>query len=250
MGRKSMKRARKGRETNKAGIKSLPSELMLEIIAKVASTSLTDLFNVKLSCKYFLGLAKDDYIFQHVTLMELKLWRDGVEYLNLLKRCLECENPDALFKEGLYGYIAGKNQELGLRYLKKAYEKGHVEATYVYGIILICSGGQFKQQGLEILSSLINCKLGGSRIEECRRTIENHMQCLWKINRIVPNQESYFHCNNCKKVPDFSGMKTVACVKGDYILDEDGKFMCCDYRRCEHEATLFCNRFFFKLRLD
>jgi hypothetical protein len=46
------------------------------------------------------------------------------------------------------GYFTSNNLELWLKLLKKTYEKGHVEASYIYSIILICYGGQLKHQGL------------------------------------------------------------------------------------------------------
>ena len=38
---------------------SLPNDLWIEVLGYVASTSLANLFNVKLSCKYFSELAED-----------------------------------------------------------------------------------------------------------------------------------------------------------------------------------------------
>jgi len=82
-----------------------------------------------------------------------------------LRRCKESGNPNAIFREGMHGYFTSKNPELELKLLETAYEKGHIEATYIYSIILICYRGQLNHQGFHILSSLLFCKRRGSRIK-------------------------------------------------------------------------------------
>ncbi|GLT69072.1 hypothetical protein SLA2020_412520 [Shorea laevis] len=110
-----MKTTRKKREQDKIGIKSLPNDLLMEVLAKVASASFTDLFKAKLSCKDFYRLAEDDYVFQHVSLKEFPLvWCTREELLYFLRRCKESGNPDALFREGIYGYFSSKNPKPGL----------------------------------------------------------------------------------------------------------------------------------------
>jgi hypothetical protein len=42
------------------------------------------------------------------------------------------------------GYFTSNNPKLGLKLLEKASKKGHVEASYIYNVILICYGGQLK----------------------------------------------------------------------------------------------------------
>jgi hypothetical protein len=242
---KAMKRTRKRREQHKVGIKSLPNDLQMEVLAKVASVSCTDLFKAKLSCKDFYVLAEDDYIFQHVSLKEFPLvWCTRDKVLSFLRRCKENGNSDALFREGICGYFSSKNQRPGLEFLEKASEKGHVEASYIYGLILICSGGQLKQQGLQLLSSLIIDKLGGLRIKECRRRVKDYIQSLWINNNIVRDEEPYSHretCSNYGRTPNSLTAKRAGWLSGNYIEDEDDKFMCCAYCQCDHEVDLFCN---------
>ncbi|KAE7998087.1 hypothetical protein FH972_002665 [Carpinus fangiana] len=232
------------RGQHKAGIKSLPNDLLMELLAKIASASFTDLLNVKSSCKDFHELGEDDYVFQHVTLKELPLvWYTKNEVSSLLRRCKEIENPDALFREGICGYFSSKDQGPGLEFLEKASRKGHVEASYIYGLILICSGGQLKQQGLQLLSSLITCKLGGSRMKECRRRVKDYVRSMWINNNIVRDQEPYCHvktCSNYGRTPNSLTAKG-GWHSGGYVEDEDDTFMCCAYYQCDHEVDLFCN---------
>jgi hypothetical protein len=149
-------------EEHKVGmIDILPNNMLTEVLTKVASSSFTDLFKVKLTCRDLCGLAEEDHIFQQASLENiLHSWCTNAKVL-FLKCCKESGNPDAIFREGMHGYFTSKNLELGLKLIETAHKKGHIEATYIYSIILICLGGQLKHQGLQILSSLLFCKLKG-----------------------------------------------------------------------------------------
>ena len=65
----------------------------MKVLVKIASTSVSDLFKLKLTCKDFCRSMEDDYIFQHVLLKELpKVMCTSVEILSFLKLCKESEN--------------------------------------------------------------------------------------------------------------------------------------------------------------
>jgi hypothetical protein len=149
-------------EEHKVGMTDiLPNDMLTEVLTKVASSFFTDLFKAKLTSKDLCGLAEDDHIFQQASLENIPhYWCTNAEVM-LLKRCKESGNPTAIFREGMHGYFTSKNLELGLKLIETAHKKGHIEATYIYSIILICLGGQLKHQGLQILSSLLFCKLKG-----------------------------------------------------------------------------------------
>ncbi|KAL0011670.1 hypothetical protein SO802_006778 [Lithocarpus litseifolius] len=100
---KATRRTKYKREFHSSSIKSLPNELLTEVLGHVASTSFTDLFNVKLSCKYFIEVAKDDYIFQRISLDKFPIvpLRISNEASSFFKRCEEFGNPESLFRLGL-----------------------------------------------------------------------------------------------------------------------------------------------------
>ncbi|KAJ0102621.1 hypothetical protein Patl1_05748 [Pistacia atlantica] len=130
---------------------------MFAVLALVASKSITDLINAKLSCKYLLQISKDDFIFEKASVDKFSIfpWRNMTKQVfKFLKRCEESGNPEWLFILGLYEYFSMSKTSQGLNYLKRAANKGHVEFSYVYSIILICLGGELKQLGLKLLASL------------------------------------------------------------------------------------------------
>ncbi|XP_057969606.1 putative F-box protein At1g67623 [Malania oleifera] len=176
-------------------IKSLPEEMLTEVLARVASSSLTDLCNAKLSCRDFLGAADDNYIFEHASMEKFPVapWPVSEEASSFLRRCKECGNAEALYREGMVEYFSKMGVDSGLEYLKRAAEKGHVEASYVYGIILLCTGGQPNQRSLELLSGITKSLMVKSRksrtnIRECRRRIQAIIWSIWIKNYIIPPQ--------------------------------------------------------------
>lgn len=80
----------------------------------------------------------------------------------------------------MINFIGRKKPESGRVYLKKAVEKGHAEAKYVYGIILIRSGGEQREQGLRLLSSLnlTSCSETCLRIVNFRLKIEEILRIM------------------------------------------------------------------------
>jgi hypothetical protein len=131
-------------EKHKVDIISLPNDMLMKVLTKVHSSSFTDLFKAKLTCNDLCGLAEEDHIFQQVSLEKILLfWSTNAEIM-FLRRCKESGNPEAIFREGMRGYFTSNNPKQGLKLLEKASEKGHVEASYIYSVILICHGGQLK----------------------------------------------------------------------------------------------------------
>ncbi|CAK7356025.1 unnamed protein product [Dovyalis caffra] len=210
--------------------KNFPKDLLTEVLARVASASFSDLFTAKLSCKEFLEVASENYIFEQITLEKFPVipWRISHDASSFLDRCKENGNPEALFRQGMVEYFSSKKPVSGFQYLKNAAEKGHAEATYVCGIILVCYGGQFKQEGLELLSSLKSSK----SIRQCRNKLKGIVRSMW-IDKseagIGPAEpKSHGRTCNCSKF-----------TKRGWIDEED--FPTCDSCIWDHEATLFCN---------
>ncbi|XVF69582.1 hypothetical protein PTKIN_Ptkin11bG0092800 [Pterospermum kingtungense] len=59
--------------TNKPSnlVKSLPEDMLSEILRHVASDSITDFVNTKISCKAFLGATNSNHIFEKVSMEKL-----------------------------------------------------------------------------------------------------------------------------------------------------------------------------------
>ncbi|CAK9137316.1 unnamed protein product [Ilex paraguariensis] len=100
---KTIKTKKTTRKLNDLAIKSLPKELLVDVLARVASSSFTDLFNAKLCCRDFLGAADEDYILEHVSINRFPVipWFTRDEVVAFLNRCKDNGNPEALYRQGL-----------------------------------------------------------------------------------------------------------------------------------------------------
>ena len=128
--------------------------MLSEILKHAVSNSFIDFVNAKLSCKAFLVASNYNHIFENVSMEKVSFvpWHKREKFF--LKRCKDARNAEALYRKGMINIFSRRKAESGLHYLKKAVEKGHVQAIYAYGIILICLGGELRKQGLQVVSSL------------------------------------------------------------------------------------------------
>lgn len=233
----------RAKRTNKAGtsMESLPKEMIVRVLALVASKSLTDLVNAKLSCKYLLEISEDDFIFEKVSIDKFRIlpwWKMTNPVSMFLKRCEESGNPEWLYVLGLYEFFSLSKTNYGSSCLKRAADKGHVKSSYIYSIILICCGGEQKEQGLKLLASLKRF-----RTTEFRMKIRQDFQRIWIRNIITidPEHEEDFNSRSCNCLENWNG--------GSWE-GEDAAASCCESCFCHREAEFFCqllrNHYLFK----
>ncbi|XP_028078869.1 putative F-box protein At1g67623 [Camellia sinensis] len=124
--------------------------------------------------------------------------------------------------------------ESGLEHLKRAAEKGHVEASYVYGMILHSRGGQSTKQGLKLLNAMNNtCSNSKSlRIQECRERIKAIIHTMW-INNHMVSQQTNFCCHG--KTQSITVRET---WRGRVEEDDNMSGEACEWDR---EVNLLCN---------
>ncbi|XP_050130276.1 putative F-box protein At1g67623 [Malus sylvestris] len=227
-------------------IQSLPNEVLVQVLARVASRSFDDLYSAKLSCKNFNESAQDDHIFEHVDISKFPLvsWRASEKRTRFLKRCRDLGNAEALYRQGMCDLFTSKRIEpAGIESLKRAASKGHVEATYVYGAILVCCGGDSRQKGLELLYSL-NChKSRGLSVTECREKIKELIwNTMWVnrevIGRIVEAHDENAAMKACNDCGDPQGPYT---IKQGWDFDDHNKFSNCNSCRWHQEVNIFCD---------
>lgn len=226
------------RFTTGAGtINLLPEDLLIEILAKVAASSLTNLFNAKLVTKNFLKASENGYIFRHASLKNFSnlLWGNNDKFWSFMENCNKNGNSEALYKKGMLEFFTHCKEASGLDNLKVAAQKGHVEASYVYGVILYLTSS--KQEGLEFLKRC-EAKLGGQMVE-CRRRVKEFVGEIWINNKIfLPENDS-------------SDQKSCSCVikknkvrnNGWDCIDEDDSYGegTCEACKWNGEVLRFCN---------
>ncbi|XP_039014279.1 putative F-box protein At1g67623 [Hibiscus syriacus] len=214
---------------------SLPEEMLTEIVMQAASSSVNDFINVRLSCKAFLAASNYDQVFEKVSMEKVGFvpWRRSERVFE--KRCRAAKNAEALYRKGMVDCFSRKKPDSGLHCFKKATEKGHVEAMYAYGIILICLGGELREQGLQILSSL-NLDKSNRRnskiIASCRSKTEKLLSCMWVYETLAAPKGRDCDCD-CDRDRDRDR---------DQAWEASNNVgHCCDTCFWDREATVFCN---------
>ncbi|KAL6983842.1 hypothetical protein U1Q18_017216 [Sarracenia purpurea var. burkii] len=182
-----------------------------------------------------MGAAEDNYILQNVSIENFPViqWFKCDEMDSFLNRCKENGNPEALYRQGMVEYFSYVRMESGLEHLKRAADKGHVEASYVYGIILLCMGGESSIQGLKHLNAMKrSSKSKNLRIlKECRERIKTILRTMWVNNHLV-HHETGFCCHaqtRAIEVESWEGRQ--------YVEDDKG----CEACIWDREVALFCD---------
>lgn len=147
----------------------------------------------------------------------------------------------------MINFIGRKKPESGRVYLKKAVEKGHAEAKYVYGIILIRSGGEQREQGLRLLSSLnlTSCSETCLRIVNFRLKIEEILRLMKWFFPYLAEPKKYLNNNVkpfCCHCDDHNIMQPILNLAWEAHNPFYHNLHCC-LESCfwNREATLFCN---------
>ncbi|PWA85461.1 tetratricopeptide-like helical domain-containing protein [Artemisia annua] len=234
------KKVKKIVRRSKTKLQSLSRDLLVDVLGRVAASSFTDVFNAKLSCQDFLDAVEDDYIFQNISMEKFQIipwFQQSDSEISFLTNCLNKGNPEALFRQGVrclvlqIEYFQLVKVGSGLRYLKMAAEKGHPEATYVYGMIMLARGGEPGQQALSLLNSMYS-RLGDSKICECREKFKSVLGILWVRNKISV-EEVNFKCQKRNHVNNVRRMN----------FDEDEEILKCDSCMWSRKLNAFCKFF-------
>ncbi|KAK9056348.1 hypothetical protein SSX86_027438 [Deinandra increscens subsp. villosa] len=216
-----------------ATIRSLPRDLLVDVLGRVASSSFTDVFNVKLSCKDLLEPTEDDFIYQSISIDKFPLphWINppSAKVRSFLTRCFNKGNPESLFRKGMVDYFNVVDIESGLKYLKAAVEKGHPEATYVYGMILLSGGDKSSQEGLNVLNSLRYSRSSSWNVQDSRDKVYSILSHMWIYNLITLEKVK----TSCQKRDH-----VIRFERRGWSLDEDKEISSCD--RCLWYRELVC----------
>ncbi|KAL5068562.1 hypothetical protein RYX36_019449 [Vicia faba] len=223
-----------------SSIQSLPRDLLLEMLISVTSQSFVDFYNMKLCCRDFFEIAEEEekYVLQKVSINQFPLiqWFPNKKELSFLTRCMESGNIESLFREGFLKYFSYPNGNIGgFERLKTAAQKGHKEAIYIYGMILLCSKNyESRKEGLKHMRSLRRSKC----IMITRKKVEYLTGSLWKNNDLLARNETPL----CDSKDTCKGWRV---KKNKWLLlnDEDDDIESCEACRWDHELEFFYKLF-------
>ncbi|CDP20768.1 unnamed protein product [Coffea canephora] len=171
-------------------ILSLPTEVLSEVLARVASSSSTDLFRAKLCCKLFYEVSDANNIYQRVSLdkFEIVLWQKNHKVSRFLKNCRESKNPEALYRKGVVDFFTDKHEDSALECVEEAANSGHADAAYALGIIYIFVGrDELKCKGLRLLKK---SRILKGRVKLCSDNLLALLRMIWVKNLVFLNPTS------------------------------------------------------------
>ncbi|XP_027122098.1 putative F-box protein At1g67623 [Coffea arabica] len=171
-------------------ILSLPTEVLSEVLTRVASSSSTDLFWAKLCCKLLNEVSDADIVYQRVSLAKFELvpWHKNHKVSSFLKKCRQCKNPDVLYRKGVVDFFTDKHGDSALECLEEAANSGHADAAYALGIIYIFVGGdELKRKGISLLSGMKKSGILKGRVKLCRDNLRALLRMIWVKNPVFAN---------------------------------------------------------------
>nr|KYP70328.1 Putative F-box protein At1g67623 family [Cajanus cajan] len=210
--------------------------MLVEVVARVASDSVDDLRSIKKCCKDFLDASEDKHVWQQVSLDKFSLvqWLPNHKALSFLQRCKESGNTEILYREALREFFSYPNGNISA--LKMVAKEDHMEAKYVYGMILLCShDDNLRKEGLEYMRFLRKSKC----IIKCRNNVKKFANDLvWKGKEmLVHNEIPLCGCKNTCK-----GWRL---KKGVWLFldDDEDDISLCENCRWDHEVNFFYRLF-------
>ncbi|CAL5060459.1 unnamed protein product [Urochloa decumbens] len=123
-------------------IAGLPSDILVEVTASIATrspTPLDDIVNLRRSCKVFRDATAARKVGRCMAVdREWRLhWWDKARFLSVLRWCAASGNMEASYILGLEEFCNRRRKAIGLWHLRRAMEHGHAAAAYMIGIITL-----------------------------------------------------------------------------------------------------------------
>ncbi|MED6110367.1 hypothetical protein PIB30_042156 [Stylosanthes scabra] len=226
-------------------IKSLPKDLLVEIVASVASHSSIDFHNAKKSCKDLLDAGEDNYVYRRISLDRFPFiqWRRSPttdKLLLFLKRCKENQNAESLYREGLRECLGNGNMKEGLKSLDMAAKEGHKEAKYVYGMMLLCSSLCEDEKSVELGLGHLRFLKESKCLVRTRDKVKELVRQMWTNHGMFSRENRKLRLcpfkNTCKGWKLKEGVWTLCDDEDDDDIVINSS---CEYCRWENELKFF-----------
>uniref|UniRef100_M1DTV0 F-box domain-containing protein n=1 Tax=Solanum tuberosum TaxID=4113 RepID=M1DTV0_SOLTU len=166
--------------SKKSYIESLPRELLIDIVERIASYSLKDLMRVKLSSRVLNQVANEPSVYQKVTLVSIpyRRWSIVQQAISFLEMCRALGNLEALYRKGVFDFFNLKDPTV-LGMISQAADDGHIGASHVLAIISIFNGGESMREGLMFIANMK--KTEPLKVKRCRHNLRNILSGMWML---------------------------------------------------------------------
>ncbi|CAH8285165.1 unnamed protein product [Eruca vesicaria subsp. sativa] len=163
-------------------LETLPQELLTDILARVAESSVRDLAPCLLVAPIITSAVNDDHVIKNLNLRRQARnpLRTFFRYQKLMKKSLKSDHPAAHYVEGIKQFFIYDNRHKGLLHLKKASEGSYDNATYLYGILKLCMGRI--EEGKAVLATL-GWETDKRRTNEAWNEVKKSMRVVFVIKK-------------------------------------------------------------------
>ncbi|CAI9279101.1 unnamed protein product [Lactuca saligna] len=116
----------------------MPSEVMEKIIVDLEKISTVEAFKMK--SVFFNEAGKTDEVYKHMELygLRFRVWSDQKHAV--VNKCIKMRNPNILFMNGLLFFVEVEHERKTM--LEEASAWGHLDSTFVLGMMLMAEGRQ------------------------------------------------------------------------------------------------------------
>ncbi|CAI9271078.1 unnamed protein product [Lactuca saligna] len=128
-------------------------KVMEKIIVDLGKFSAVEAFRMKSVCIFFNDARKMVEVYKHMELHGLRFsgWSDQKH--GVVNKCIEMRNPNILFINGLMKLCFVEAEHEGKTMCEEASTLGHLNSTFVLGIMLMAKGRHRKQEALDMLNN-------------------------------------------------------------------------------------------------
>ena len=206
----------------------------------VATQSSEDLFRMASVCPLFNTLANTPQVWNTISMEKYQdhpnWYYASTQVRHFVEQCRACENREAIFREAFNVFFRQGNVE-ALSGMRVAATAGHMEASYLVGLLGMSGIGQSKEDALEFLCSLNqrnNIDMKGTRDALTRRLttsrVARHIVDMFDYGKIQFNRCSA--CNNNEWYFVIPGWPIEAKINPAF-------WTCCNRCKWHHESVFW-----------
>ncbi|CAF1929449.1 unnamed protein product [Brassica napus] len=155
-------------------------ELLAEILARVASSSVEDISHCLTVSRTISSAVQDDHVIKRLNLRPRAMnpMLTFYRYQHLMVKAINSNNPAAHYTEGIKQFFAYDNRTVVLLHLKKPAEGSYDNGTYLYGIVVSCMRNI--EEGKTILRTL-GWEASRRRTNRAWREVKRSMRFVYVI---------------------------------------------------------------------
>ncbi|KAL6269716.1 hypothetical protein ACE6H2_026627 [Prunus campanulata] len=177
----------------------IPQLARFKVLLVVAKQSSEDLYSMAGTCKLFQEMLNDPEVWRTVSLDKYQWHEDWYRFdegkiFEFLQKCKEHNNPEIIYREAIHDFFLLKDDE-ALKNLRVAAMAGHMEASYIVGLLGLLNPSEGKEDAMEFLCHL--SKIKKMNRQACRYSIIYRLLRYTMCGIVTPPTLAKFTADEC-----------------------------------------------------